>query len=221
MGTDGEQNLTSRLRLAILSLEFAPGEPISERTLEQHFKISRTPIREALFHLMRDGLVIRDGRSYAVAPFDMAEITESFDFRDIVEPEATRLAVQHATDAEIEAIRGTLHAASDISATQSWLDMVLDFHLRCARLSRNRFLTNAMQDVTMRSLRARWLNFSSQGGQHRTLRDHEEILDFLAARDAEGAARAVRAHSARMRIEVMDAIRGARRFMGRRGVVGE
>ena len=89
-----DRDILSRLRFAILSLDLVPGEPVSERALESQFQVSRTPIREALFHLVRDGLVVRDGRSYAIAPFDMAEIDEVFAFRDIVEPQAVRLAAR-------------------------------------------------------------------------------------------------------------------------------
>ena len=214
------RNLLSRLRFSILSLELVPGEPVSERSLETQFKMSRTPIREALFHLVRDGLVIREGRGYAVAPFDMEEIDEVFAFRDIVEPAAVRLAAQLATAAETDAIRRSITLGYQEFTPERWLELGLDFHVRCAALSRNRCMTAAMQDVTLRTVRARWLSFASKEGQSRTHREHNEILDLICARDEDGAARAVLAHSAAVRQEVREAINKARRFMGRRGVVG-
>lgn len=214
------RDLLSRLRFSILSLELVPGEPISERSLEAQFKMSRTPIREALFHLVRDGLVIREGRGYAVAPFDMDEIDEVFAFRDIVEPAAVRLAARLATVAETDAIRRSITLGHQEFTPERWLELGLDFHVRCAALSRNRCLTAAMQDVTLRTVRARWLSFASEEGRATTHREHSEILDLICARDEDGAARAVLAHSAAVRQEVREAIRNARRFMGRRGVVG-
>lgn len=214
-----ERDLLSRLRFAILSLELVPGEAISERTLEQQFAVSRTPIREALLHLQRDGLVLREGRSYAVAPFDMAEINEVFAFRDMIEPEAVRLAARLARPDEIAAIRSSINLNHDEFTPERWLEMGLDFHVRCAQLSRNRCLVTAMQDVTLRTLRARWLSFASEEGRKTTHREHTEILDLIAAGDAEGAAQAVLAHSAAVRGEVLQAIENARRFIGRRGVV--
>lgn len=213
-------DLLSRLRFAILSLELLPGEPISERSLQAQFDMSRTPIREALFHLVRDGLVIREGRGYAVAPFDMAEIDEVFAFRDIVEPEAVRLAARLATVPETDAIRDSITLGHDRFTPERWLALGLDFHVRCAALSRNRCLVAAMQDVTTRTVRARWLSFASEEGRDTTHREHSRILDLICARDEEGAARAVLAHSAAVRQEVRGAIEGARRFMGRRGIVG-
>ena len=215
-----ERDILSRLRFAILSLDLVPGAPVSERALEAQFQVSRTPIREALFHLVRDGLVIRDGRSYAIAPFDMAEIDEVFAFRDIVEPAAIRLAARLATPDQIDAIRRSMNFSHDEFTPERWLEMGLDFHVRCAALSRNRCLEAALQDVTTRTLRARWLSFASEQGRDKTHREHGRILDLIAAGDAEGAVRAVLAHSAAVRLEVRDTIENARRFIGRRGVVG-
>lgn len=216
-----DRDILSRLRFAILSLDLVPGEPVSERALESQFQVSRTPIREALFHLVRDGLVVRDGRSYAIAPFDMAEIDEVFAFRDIVEPQAVRLAAKLATPEQIAAIRHSMNFSHEEFTPERWLEMGLDFHVRCAALSRNRCLETALQDVTLRTLRARWLSFASEEGRATTHREHSAILNLIEARDAEGAARAVLAHSASVRLEVRDAIENARRFMGRRGIVGE
>lgn len=214
-----ERDLLSRLRFAILSLELLPGEPVSERALESQFEVSRTPIREALFHLQRDGLVVREGRSYAIAPFDLAEIEEAFACRDIVEPEAVRMAARLATPEETDAIRHSINFSHEEFTPERWLDMALDFHVRCAALSRNRCIVAAMQDVTLRALRARWLTFSSAEGRRVTHREHSQILDLICARDGDGAARAVLAHSAAVREEVLDTIETARRFMGRRGVI--
>ena len=218
--TNGDRDLLSRLRFAILSLDLVPGEAISERALEARFAVSRTPIREALFNLVRDGLVVREGRSYAIAPFDIDEIDEVFAFRDIVEPQAVRLAARLAQPDEIVSIRHSINFSHDEFTPERWLDMALDFHVRCAALSRNRCIMAAMQDVTTRTLRARWLSFASDEGRATTHRDHSRILDLIAAGDGDGAARAVLAHSADVRLEVLDTIRNARRFIGRRGVVG-
>lgn len=214
-------DILSRLRFAILSLELVPGEPVSERALEARFEVSRTPIREALQHLLRDGLVVRNGRSYAIAPFDMAEVEEIFDFRDIVEPAAVRLAARLATPDQIADIRSSIDDSHDQFTPERWLAMGLDFHVRIAALSGNRYLRSAMQDVTLRTLRARWLTFACEDGRAVTHREHGEILDLIAAGDEDRVARAVLSHSAAVRREVRTTIEDARRFIGRRGVIGE
>lgn len=212
-------DLLSRLRFAILSLEFSPGEVISERVLEQRFSASRTPIREALFSLVRDGLVVKDDRRYVIAPFDLAEIEDVFAFRDIVEPAAIRCAAKLATAEQIETIRKDMDFSHRKYAPERWLEMGLDFHVRCARLSQNRYLVAALEDITLRTVRARWISFSSAGKRSATYREHKEILDFIAAGDADAAVKAVLEHSAAVKSEVLAAIVNARRIMGRRSVV--
>lgn len=216
---DEQKGLLSRLRSAILSLELSPGAPISERELEQEYAVSRTPIREALLHLLRDGLVIRSGRSYVIAPFDMVELDEMFAFRDIIEPEAMRMAAERATPEEIADIRKFINFSHSEYTPERWLESGLDFHVRCAALSGNRFLVNALHDVTMRSLRARWLSFSSESCRSQTHQEHSEILNRIAAGDGEGAAKAALSHSAIVRQKAITAINNARPLMGRRSVV--
>ena len=60
------------IRKDILSMAFAPGEPVSERALEERYGMSRTPIRAALAALTAEGLIVRDPRrGYMIAPIDL------------------------------------------------------------------------------------------------------------------------------------------------------
>jgi len=103
--------LYDRLRAAILSLDLAPGERLTERGLEASFDASRTPVRAALGRLDAEGLVQRDGRGWIVSPIDLAEIGAFAELREAVEGAAVRLAVQRATDAEIAAVAALLDSA--------------------------------------------------------------------------------------------------------------
>ncbi|TRW95788.1 GntR family transcriptional regulator [Paracoccus sp. M683] len=220
-GETGERpDVLSRMRFDILSLELAPGQPLSERALESDYGVSRTPIREALLCLAGDGLVLRSGRSYIVAPFDMDEIAEIFAFRDIVEPAAIRLATRNATAEALDAIRRDATESHDIFTPERWLAMAMDFHVRLANLSGNRCLTAALRDITIRTIRARWLVVASDEGRAVTHREHHEILDLVGAGDAEAAVQAARRHAAAVHREVVEAIRASRGILGRRSVVG-
>lgn len=214
------QDVLSRMRFDILSLELAPGEALSERALEAIYGVSRTPIREALLCLAGDGLITRSGRSYIVAPFDLDEIAEVFAFRDVVEPAAIRLACQNATPEALAAIRRDLIESHDMFTPEKWLAMGLDFHVRVAALSGNRCLTAALRDVTIRTIRARWLAVASEEGRAATDREHREILDLVGAGDAEAAISLSRRHAEKVHQEVVSAIRASRGILGRRSVLG-
>src|SRR5262249_60376638 len=75
------QQIHTRLRDMVLSLDLGPGERLSERLLEREFNGSRTPVRAALLKLEAEGLVRRDGRNWVVAPIDLRGIAALAEFR--------------------------------------------------------------------------------------------------------------------------------------------
>jgi DNA-binding GntR family transcriptional regulator len=183
----------SRLRAAILGLEFVPGEKLSERGLEEFTGASRTPIRAALVRLENDGLTARNGRGWQVAPIDLAEVRAVMEHREVVEAGAVVLAVERATDAELAGLREFLEAAS-ADDEQAGLRDGSDFHVALARLSRNVFLAEATAGALTRLARTRWLEVRSAPSRDQARREHLAILDAVADRDADRAADLVRAH---------------------------
>src|SRR3546814_10134750 len=80
-----------------------PGGRVGETALAEELGISRTPIREALQRLARDGLVQLDARSGArVAELSLAAIQELYDLREILEGSTARLAALGATANELQ-----------------------------------------------------------------------------------------------------------------------
>ncbi|OSP53674.1 GntR family transcriptional regulator [Pseudoruegeria sp. SK021] len=208
-----------RLRFDILSMRLAPGEVLSERRLKDIYEASRTPIREALFQLEAEGLVVRSDRAQTVAPFDLAEIDEAFAFRDVVEPTAVRLAATHGTLDDLARIQTEIDAGHAAFTPAGWLELGLDFHVRVAELSGNRCVVAAMRDVTLRTIRARWLAITSDDDRQMTYDEHSEILALLRDRRAEDAVDATRRHAAKVRLEVLSALENSRPILGRRSFI--
>lgn len=219
-GTPSAQNLGrlahSRIRADILSLGLAPGEVVSERGLQGVYGISRTPIREALAALIREGLVVRTARGYAVAPFDLRELREIFEYREIVEDAAVRLACHHAMVQELDALQRTVDAGLEPFTPDGWFEAGLDVHVRIAELSCNRFLRDAVRDTVNRTLRPRWLLASSEEARAVSHREHSEIVELIRAQDEEGAARAIRLHGRDVRDRILATISDSRRIFGAR-----
>lgn len=209
----------SRIRGDILSLRLAPGETISERALEANYGMSRTPIRQALAELIREGLVVRAERGHAVAPFDLRQLEEIFEYREIVEDAAIRLACQKASDRELDAIVSIVDEGLNEFTPDSWFHVGLDVHVRLASLSRNRFLRDAVQDSVNRTIRARWLVASSPEARAVAHREHNEIIRLVRRGDAEAAAEAVRRHARDVREQILQALEESRRLFGARGFV--
>ena len=84
-----------RLREAFQQADLQPGDPLSENRISKALGISRTPVREALQELAKDGLVqIIPGRAITVAAPSIQEVLDSLYVRELLEPEVMRLAAE-------------------------------------------------------------------------------------------------------------------------------
>src|SRR6266704_7108242 len=91
------------IRELIVSLELAPGAVIDERELMERLEIGRTPVREALRRLAHERLVeVYPRRGMFVTGVDVRELARLSEVRELLEPEAARLAAERATDADRE-----------------------------------------------------------------------------------------------------------------------
>lgn len=186
-------HLYEQLRSAILTLELAPGQSLTERGLEQRFAASRTPVRAALSRLEAEGLARRDGRGWIVAPIDLDEIGLIAEYREAMETAAVRLAVERATDAQLDAVLALLDDAP-ADDEQTVLRAGGDFHDELAALSQNRLLAEGVQGAMVRLARTRWLEVRTAAAREQAAAEHRAILDAVRDRDAERAAALVATH---------------------------
>jgi DNA-binding GntR family transcriptional regulator len=182
-----DDSLYGRLRSAILSLDLAPGQRLSERGLEPEFGASRTPIRAALMRLESEGLAQRDGKNWMVAPLNLDEIHALYEYREVLEAATTRLASQRASREDLEAL-AELASSADVGETpEHSLEAGTSFHLELARVSGNPFLRDAMRSVLTRLYRTRWLEVQSAESRDRVHVEHSAIARALLAGDSASA----------------------------------
>ena len=206
-----------QLRHLILTLELLPGEKLSERWLETRFAGSRTPIRAALARLETEGLVTRDGRSYAVAPIDLGELDQLFAFSEAVEGAAARLACTRDVVGELDALAAMLDSCGPDAVPDDWHRVGNEFHVALARLSGNRFFVRTVTDIMTRLSRARWLEIWSEAGRATAWAEHRGIVERIRAGDADGAAGLVSHHVRRGRERLMRSIGDEQRPLRARG----
>jgi len=193
-----------RLRRLILSLELRPGEALVERKLEERIKVSRTPIRAAIQKLAREGLIHRTGRVYSVAPVDLDELNEAFEFRKVLETSAVRLAA--ARKPNTKELNELLSALEKRLEPEVELEKATDFHLALARLSGNRFLVESLSEVLGRIYRARFLEITSESGVQQAQADHTRLVELVGAGQGEEAARLVEEHLGRSRERLLKSL---------------
>lgn len=184
-----------------------PGTPLSERSLVERFGISRTPIREVLWMLERDGLIeFRGNRGAFVTKLGATEVIELFQLREALEPLAAMLAANHRPTREAEELLTQLVQASrDESLVPSDL-VALGSHVHdaIAEWSGNRMLKGVYETLRRRTHLLRNLLHDSKGTEDESLKEHIEILKAIVVQDAQSAYGAMAQHLKRARLAIID-----------------
>lgn len=141
----GSQTIYAELQRRILRLELLPGTDIDEQTLVRQFKLSRTPVREALLRLAHEELVeLIPNRGARVAPLHFHEVAEIFDALEIGLRVTSRWATIRRTPAQLDVIRGYSREFADAANDDDFHGMTeanRNYHIAIAEAAGNRHLT--------------------------------------------------------------------------------
>lgn len=130
-----------RIRDLVLSETFEAGERLTETALCDLLKVSRTPVREALFRLCQDGLVTQSAGRFSVPVPEPRDVREIFALRRLLEPPAVAEVARNCTDDQIERFRkgrdrflaaGDFPAAlkANVTFRRLWRDCIPNNRLR-------------------------------------------------------------------------------------------
>ncbi|MGB3620995.1 MAG: GntR family transcriptional regulator [Ketobacter sp.] len=132
-------NVTETLREQLLQGEFAPNSRLQETALAERMRVSRTPIREALRVLARDGLLDYEPNcGYSVREFSLEDILSAFRVRSVLEGLGCRLIAERGMSAALDTTLKTalsdgesMLAKGDVAAADlvQWREMNKSFHL--------------------------------------------------------------------------------------------
>jgi DNA-binding GntR family transcriptional regulator len=190
------------LRNVIVSLNVydQPGEVrLDERQLAQDLGVSRTPVREAMAQLEREGFVRSvPRRGIFVVRKTKLEVIELITAWAALESMAARLITTIASDEEIATLRkmftkfenGELHARLD-----EYSEVNIEFHQAIIRMSRNRVLMDLAANLFTHMRMIRRQTIGEDDRADRSIRDHMNIIQALEARDTKRAEELVRAHA--------------------------
>jgi DNA-binding GntR family transcriptional regulator len=186
-------DIAERLRGAILTGMFGPGERLPEEQLAKAMGVSRGPVREALVHLEREGLiVIRRNRGAFVAQLSREDLDEVYTLRVAIERLATERCVAHATEAELDEIQAVVDQIAqnmiDGITEQVAAELDLQFHDIIYRVGKHKRLYDIW--ATLRpQIHVLLLNRNMADDDFRDMvvSSHQDIVDALRARDTERA----------------------------------
>jgi DNA-binding GntR family transcriptional regulator len=190
------------LKDIILSLDLydRPGDVrLDERQLAGDLGISRTPVREAMVQLEREGFVRSvPRRGIYVVRKTKAEVVELITAWAALESMAARLITEHAPDAEIATLRA-MFATFEDGRLQAKLDeyseVNIEFHQTIIRMSRNRVLIDLAANLFTHMRMIRRKTIGERDRATLSIRDHMNIIRAIEARDTARAETLVRDHA--------------------------
>ncbi|MDZ4100455.1 MAG: GntR family transcriptional regulator [Hydrogenophaga sp.] len=189
--------IVESLTRAIVEHRLRPGTKLAEQKLADHFGVSRTLVRQALFQLSQNRLIrLEPARGAFVAAPSVDEAKQVFAVRRMLEAEMTRSFVQTVTPARIKALRE--HVAQEKLAVNNAdaagrTELLGDFHVRMAELMGNEVLAELLRDLISRCALITLMYQSPQAAEHSN-DEHAAIVKALAARDEALAVRLMNEH---------------------------
>ncbi|MBK0328029.1 GntR family transcriptional regulator [Rhodobacteraceae bacterium F11138] len=220
MITHDPSNLRHRTYEAIKSLiitgQLAPGSRVTEAELTERIEVSRTPVREALSRLEQEGFVHpRQRNGYAVMQIDVTTVSDVFELREILETEATKMAVARVDDAGRARLRGIVDECDEIAARSDRsvedelreIQIGIDLHRLIAELSGNSLLQDVLGGVLDRCQAYVWLEVSNLKNLPVAREEHRRIVSAICTGDSGAAVSLTRSHILEARANVLSLLR--------------
>jgi len=187
-----------QIKEAILTFQFLPNQALIEGDLASQLGISKTPVRDALMRLEKEGLVVRLAyKGTYVSDINNQDMMEIYQIRIVLEGLAIRLAAEAMVEEDFDALQKLIER-HEVTLKQHDVRLVSEinskFHnIIIARCSNHR-LTDMLHVLDDHLKRYRLLSISQGQRFVKSVPEHRAILEALRARDAEKAEQAMRVH---------------------------
>jgi len=185
------QQLRDTLEEEIINGAFQPGQKLDIEALSKRFKVSRTPVREALQQLSSCGLItVIPKRGSFVSQIGLAQLIEMFEVMAELEGMCGRLAARRITQKEMKAMESALAGCETACARGAVDDYYYEnaiFHSQIYDSSHNVFLAAEAQQLRYRLKPYRRLQLRVSDRMCRSLDEHREIFNAIKSGDGSKA----------------------------------
>ncbi len=192
------EHVFESLKHSIIRGKISSGEWLVESHIAETLGISRTPVREAIHKLEREGLIERQPRGgFTVLGLNRNDIEETFGIRSVLEGYAARLAAVKHNEEELAALEQKIEEFQDALDRRKMEVLPVintEFHDLLYALSKNPKLLNMINGLQDQIYRYREMILKEKKFAVTSNRDHIQMLKHIRKRDAEGAERLVRDH---------------------------
>jgi DNA-binding GntR family transcriptional regulator len=185
------------IKKKILQNELDSKKPLDEKIFSKEFSTSRTPIREALIMLEREGLITRqDGKGFAVKQFSMKDIQDLYQFREINETGMAAVILSKLSPQKLEgfcAILDEIQPLIQKGTPGEILEKSFAFHIKFIELCENAAMIEAMRNCHEKILRVAW-SCKEEATSYQDYQEHRKILAALKKGDLEKLQITIRQH---------------------------
>jgi DNA-binding GntR family transcriptional regulator len=205
--------LVAKVREMIVDGELQAGAPLPEKMLCETFGVSRTPLREAFKILASEGLIaLRSHRTPVVTPVNRDEIANIFAIMVALDGVAGVQAATLATDEDIallDAMHDRLVALHREASRAAYFRLNQEIHIEITKLAANPPLLNIWTTLNANIFRARaTANYDAKRWTE-SVQEHEAFMTLLRARDVQGFAASLGAHTRKTGDAVLAALKAA------------
>jgi DNA-binding GntR family transcriptional regulator len=178
--------IVEALTKAIVEHRLQPGSKLAEQKLADHFGVSRTLVRQALFQLSQNRLITMEpARGAFVAAPSVDEARQVFAVRRMLEAEMTRAFIREVTPAKLQALKDHLaeeHGAVIREDVPGRTELLRDFHVRIAELMGNEVLAQLLRELISRCALITLMYQTHSAAEHSS-EEHAAIVSAMAAGD--------------------------------------
>jgi DNA-binding GntR family transcriptional regulator len=192
------EHVFDSLKQAIIRGNMSPGEWLVESHIAETLGISRTPVREAIHKLEREGLIERQPRGgFTVLGLSRDDIEETFGIRAVLEGYAARLAATKHSKEELEALKSKIEEFEkclDRNQLNKLTQINTEFHNMLYAMSKSPKLIHLINSLKDQIFRFRQMILKEAKMAKVSNEDHKQMLKLIRLRDANGVELLVRDH---------------------------
>ena len=194
-----------KLKAEIFDFTLLPGDRFTETEIAQRLAMSRTPVREALYRLEREGyLTVHLRVGWSVRPFDFRQFEDFYDLRLILELASIARLCDMQEREGLEELKSIWLVLASERIADPIKVAALDeaFHGKLVAAAGNPEVARCHREVTERIRIIRRLDFTQSHRIDKTYEEHAQILRAIIRRRSEEAARLLRSHVESSKAEV-------------------
>lgn len=186
------------LRNEIVSMELKPGTVISTQDIATRLNISRTPVREAFIRLQGESLLeITPQKATVVSKIDFNRVYQEWFIREALEVENMHGFARMASKETIRAMRKNIedqYLALQAKDAIKYLELDNSFHQWEFVDTNADLAATIIRQMNGHYDRVRLISSREEGVADTIIREHEKLLDYISAKDVDGAVELIRKH---------------------------